>query len=415
MTLGLLFHGYRAECEEADANCGERRARPARRWALLALALGTFGIGTGEFGSNGILQLFARDLGVSISTATTAIEAYAAGVIIGAPLITCLAAKLNRRTLLLAIMVNFIAGNLISASAGSIELLVIGRFITGMTQGVYFGAGAVVATYVFGSGSGGKAFAIVMGGLTVAAIIGSPLTTFISQHFGWQATYLTVAGVGLLTFAALWRWVPRTRELDGGSIRQELGSLRRPRVWLIMGVAALGISSIFAVYTFIGPYVTEAAGVGQAWVPIALASFGLGTAVGNALGGRLADHYEDRGLVLGLRGAIAVLAIIGSFGTSLWILIPAFFGVGATTFAALPTIQVQLTTAAPEAPTLMGAMNLASLNVANLLGALIGAMTISAGLGVPSTAWAGCALTTAGLLLFAVASLHHSHETVPAT
>jgi DHA1 family inner membrane transport protein len=176
-------------------------------------------------------------------------------------------------------------------------------------------------------------------------------------------------------------------------------------MWLIMGVAALGISSIFAVYTFIGPYVTEAAGVGQGWVPIALASFGVGTAVGNAVGGRLADEYEDRGLLLGLGGAIAVLAIIGSFGTSLWILIPAFFGVGATIFAALPTIQVLLRTAAPEAPTLMGAMNLASLNVANLLGALSGAMTIGAGLGVPSTSWAGCALTTAGLLLFVVASL----------
>ena len=415
MSVGTLHHGYRAQCEAADAQCGERRAQPKRALTLFALAFGTFGIGSGEFGSNGILQLFAGDLGVSIPTATTAIEAYAAGVIVGAPLITCLAAELNRRTLLLGIVGNFIVGNLISAAAGSIGLLIVGRFITGLTQGVYFGAGAVVATHAYGSGSRGRAFAIVMSGLTVATIFGSPLGTFIGQNLGWQATYLVVAGIGVLTLLALWVWVPRTSELDGGSIRAELGALRRAQVWLIMGVAALGISSIFAVYTFIGPYITDAAGLDRGWIPVALAVFGVGMAAGNLVGGRLADRDESLGLVAGFGGALPILAVLGLFGTTVRVLLPAFFGVGATMMAAIPTIQVRLTDAAPEAPTLMGAMNLASLNVANLLGALAGGITIAAGLGVPSTAWAGFCLTTAGLLLFVVAVARLSREPVPAT
>src|ERR1700754_1994800 len=172
----------------------ERRhsaATPASRYprlTLLALALGTFAIGTGEFGSNGILQLFAADLDVSIPVATHAITAYAIGVVIGSPAITLLAARINRRTLLLGLVVLFLVGNVLSALAPDIGLLVVFRFIAGSVQGAFFGAGAVVAAYVYGPGRGGKAFATVMGGLTVATVVGSPLSTFIGQHAGWRVT-----------------------------------------------------------------------------------------------------------------------------------------------------------------------------------------------------------------------------------
>jgi predicted MFS family arabinose efflux permease len=337
--------------------------------ALVALALGTFAIGTGEFG--------------------------------GSPAITLLSARVNRRTLLLGLVALFLAGNGLSAVAPDITLLVVFRFLAGSVQGAFFGAGAVVAAYVYGPGRGGKAFATVMSGLTVATIVGSPLGTFIGQHAGWRAMYWTVVAVGLLAGVALVAWLPRTGDLHGRSIAEELGALRRGNVWLMVAVAALGISSIFAVYTFIGPFVTDAARRDASLIPIALTVFGLGMAVGNQLGGRLADRYEHRGLIWGYGGVLVLLVLIGLAGSNLVVLMPCLFGVGATMMAAIPTIQVRLTGFAPDAPTLMGALNLAALNLANALGAIGGALTIDAGWGALSTVWAGFALTTGGLLLYA--------------
>ncbi|MET9250122.1 MFS transporter [Nonomuraea sp. NPDC003709] len=402
----MLNSAYRAQCEAEEARHTPDCATRDTKLTLLALALGTFAIGTGEFGSNGIIQLFAADMGISIPQATYAVTAYAVGVMIGSPVITIVAARLNRKQLLLALILLFIVGNLLSALSANVGMLIAARFITGTVQGAYFGAGAVVAAYVYGPGKGGKAFATVMAGLTIATIVGSPLGTFVGQQAGWQALYVVVAVIGLAAGAAILLWVPATSDLDGGPIAQELGALRRPMVWVIMVVAALGISSIFAVYTFIGPYVTDAARADESLIPVALAVFGVGMAVGNQVGGRLADRYAYRGLVLGYGSVLLFLIAIAATGETIWLLMPALFGVGATMMLAIPTIQVLLTTNAPEAPTLMGALNLASLNLANALGAVGGSITLGAGLGTLSTAWAGLVLTVAGLLLFAITVRH---------
>ncbi|SDM29374.1 MFS transporter, DHA1 family, inner membrane transport protein [Nonomuraea maritima] len=395
---------YEGQCTaEENRHTAAESSLGNPRPTLFALALGTFAIGTGEFGSNGIIQLFAADLDVSIPVATHAITAYAIGVVIGSPAITLLAARVNRRTLLLGLIVLFLVGNTLSALATNIELLVVFRFVAGSVQGAFFGAGAVVAAYTYGPGRGGKAFATVMGGLTVATIIGSPLGTFIGQNAGWRTMYWTVVAIGLLAGAALVTWLPRTDDLRGGSVANELSALRRLDVWLMSAVAALGISSIFAVYTFIAPFVTDAAMQDASLIPIALAVFGLGMAVGNHLGGRVADGYEHRGLIRGYGGVLALLVVIGVAGGNLWILLPCLFGVGATMMFAIPTIQVRLTGFAPDAPTLMGALNLAALNLANSLGAIGGAITLDAGWGTLSTVWAGFVLTSAGLLLYVVA------------
>ncbi|MGV9383645.1 MFS transporter [Nonomuraea sp. NPDC003707] len=402
----MLNSAYRAQCDAEEARHTPDCATRNTKLTLLALALGTFAIGTGEFGSNGIIQLFAADMGISIPQATYAVTAYAVGVMIGSPVITIVAARLNRKQLLLALILLFIVGNLLSALSANVGMLIAARFITGTVQGAYFGAGAVVAAYVYGPGKGGKAFATVMAGLTIATIVGSPLGTFVGQQAGWQALYVVVAVIGLAAGAAILLWVPATSDLDGGPIAQELGALRRPMVWVIMVVAALGISSIFAVYTFIGPYVTDAARADESLIPVALAVFGVGMAVGNQVGGRLADRYAYRGLVLGYGSVLLFLIAIAATGETIWLLMPALFGVGATMMLAIPTIQVLLTKNAPEAPTLMGALNLASLNLANALGAVGGSITLGAGLGTLSTAWAGLVLTVAGLLLFAITVRH---------
>ncbi|MEU0546446.1 MFS transporter [Micromonospora sp. NPDC005979] len=377
-------------------------ARPGPRPALtlLALALGTFAIGTGEFGSNGILQLFAADLGASIPVATYAISAYAFGVMIGSPAITLLAARANRRTLLLGLIVLFLVGNVLSGLAPNIATLVVFRFITGSVQGAFFGAGAVVAAYVYGPGKGSRAFATVMGGLTVATILGSPLGTLVGQQAGWRATYWSVVGLGLLAGAALLVWLPRTDDLHGSSVAHELAALRRREVGLMVAVAALGISSIFAVYTFIGPFVTDAARESASLIPVALAVFGLGMAFGNYFGGRAADQDGSRPLIYGFSCVLVLLVAIAFAGREILILMPALFGVGATMMFAIPAIQVRLTQFAPDAPTLMGALNLAALNLANSLGAIGGAVALGVGWGTLSTVWAGFVLTSAGLVLY---------------
>lgn len=398
----MLEKAYRGQCAAMTVHCTDEAQRRKRGLTLFSLALGSFCIGTSEFASMGILQLFSASLGIDISTATNAIAAYALGVVIGAPLVTLVAARLNRRTLLLCLMGLFIIGNVLSAVATDLGMFALARFVSGMPQGAYFGAGAVVASYIVGPGHAGKAFALIMTGLTVATIIGSPLATFLGQTVGWRNTYFTVAGVAVLAFLALWTCVPRTEALQGGPVVQELASLRKPAVWAMMLVAALGVASIFAVYTFIGPFVTDTAALDQAWIPIALALFGIGMTSGNLIGGRLADTYPTRGLVMGFGSALFVLAVLAAAGGKVWILMPGLFGVGMTMMVAIPTIQVRLTGLAPEAPTLMGAMNLASLNVANAVGAWAGSATISAGYGLLSAVWAGFGLTLLGLLVFAL-------------
>jgi MFS transporter, DHA1 family, inner membrane transport protein len=399
---GMHTAAYRSQCEVEEHRHDGTRSGPRPGLTLFALALGTFAIGTGEFGSNGIIQLFASDLGASLPLATYAVTAYAVGVMIGSPVITVAAARYNRRTLLLGLVGLFVVGNLLSAASVDLGMLIAARFVTGTVQGAYFGAGAVVAAYVYGPGNGGRAFATVMGGLTVATIVGSPLGTFVGQLAGWQAMYLLVVVIALLAGLALLAWVPRTEDLAGSSVAQELGALRRPMVWVMVAVAGLGISSIFAVYTFIGPYITDATGSSPAVVPVALAVFGVGMAVGNQVGGRLADRYARRGLVTGYASVLVFLVVIALGGSSLAVLLPALFFVGATMMLAIPTIQVLLTGYAPEAPTLMGAVNLAALNLANALGAVGGSVALGIGLGTLSTAWAGLVLTLAGLVLFAL-------------
>lgn len=400
----MFNEAYEPQCRSRMTHCTDARQIRRKPLTLLALALGTFCIGTSEFASMGILQLFAASLNLDISTATHAIEAYAFGVVLGGPAVTILAAKLNRKSLLLALMAIFVLGNVLSAVATGLGSFAFGRFVSGIPQGAYFGAGAVVASYIVGPSQGGRAFALVMTGLTVATIVGSPLATLLGQTLGWRNSYLAVSALGVLSLLALWIWVPRSSALDGGPVLKELRALNRASVWAMVAVAAVGVASIFAVYTFIGPLVTDGAGQSSHWIPIALGLFGVGMAAGNVIGGWLADRHPSQGLMTGFGSALIALALLAIGGENTWILMVGLFAVGATMMIAIPTIQVRLTRAAPDAPTLMGAMNLAALNVANAIGAWAGSQAIAHGYGLLSAVWAGFALTLIGLVLFLLVS-----------
>jgi DHA1 family inner membrane transport protein len=241
-----------------------------------------------------------------------------------------------------------------------------------------------------------------MSGITIATVLGAPAGTWIGQQFGWRWAYGAVAALGTLSFVALMVLLPKDGALRGGSIRQELSALRRGKIWGMMLVSALAVASVFSVYTFVGPLVTDVAGMPAEMTPIALALIGVGMAFGNVLGGRLADRYAFRGMVGGFVATLVVLALMALFAQSSIMLLITLTAIGFTMMAAAPSIPLQMMKMAPEAPTLMGALNMASFNVANAIGAAVGGVTIEAGYGLVSPIWAGFVLTIAGLLVFAV-------------
>ncbi|WP_118137007.1 MFS transporter [Oceanicella sp. SM1341] len=373
------------------------------RLALPALALGSFTISTSEFASMGLLPLFAGELGLDVPHATHAITAYALGVVVGAPLLTLAAARMDRRMLLIALMLLAAVANVASALAPDLGLLVLGRFLSGLPQGAYFGAAAVVATRIVGSGRSGSAVAVVMGGITLATVIGAPAGTWIGQEAGWRLAYALIGALSLLSLVALGAGLPRLPGLAGGSVRGELAALTRANIWIMIVITALAIASTFGVYTFVGPLVSGVAGMEDGMVPLALVLIGLGMAVGNVIGGRLADIWTFRAIGLGFGVTMAVLALMGLLAANGPALMVLFFCIGVAVMIGTPSIPVRMMHMAPEAPTLMGALNMAAFNVANAIGAAAGGLTIEAGLGLTSPIWAGLALTGLGLALFAVA------------
>lgn len=380
--------------------------RRHQRLSLFALALGSFVISTSEFASMGLMPLFADDLKLTVPQATNGITAYALGVVIGAPLLTVVAAKLNKRSLLLALMALALLANLFSALAANLGMLIAGRFLSGLPQGAYFGAAAVVATQIVGAKQGGRAVALIMSGITISTIIGAPIGTLIGQLFGWRIAYGTISALSVLSVLALLSWLPDSDDFNGGSIRQELSALRRGNVWGMMLVSALTVASVFSVYTFVGPLVTEVAGMSPTVTPFALSLIGIGMALGNVLGGRLADLYAFRGMVLGFIATLVFLALMGTFAHVPLVLLATLTGMGFTMMVAAPSIPLQMMKMAPEAPTLMGALNMASFNVANAIGAAVGGTTIHAGYGFVSPIWAGFILTSSGLVVFALLYRH---------
>ncbi|MFC0338905.1 MFS transporter, DHA1 family, inner membrane transport protein [Kushneria avicenniae] len=369
--------------------------------ALLALAFGSFVISTSEFASMGLLPLFADGLNLDVPMATNAITAYALGVMAGAPLITIGAASVNKRTLLIILLVVAVLANLLTAVANDLGLLVVARFLSGLPQGAYFGAASVVATAIVGMDRGGRAISLVMGGITFATIVGAPVGTLFGQMLGWRIAYLVIAGLGALATLAIIVWLKPSAAYAGSSLRQELSALGRLSVWGMLVFAAIVVASLFSVYTFVGPLVSHA-GLPESITPIALALIGIGMALGNMLGGYLADRYRFAAMIAGFLVTLVMLAIMAlttSHPASLLIMLAV---TGFTLMVAVPTIPLQMMKLAPEAPTLMGSLNMASFNIANALGAAAGGVAVHAGFGVPSAIWAGSGLTALGLVFFLV-------------
>ena len=382
---------------------------PARvRLALLALALGGFGIGTTEFVAMGLLDNLARDLlpalyatshEDAIAQTGWLITAYALGVVVGAPTIAALSARFPRKQLLLWLLVAFTLATVLSALLPTFELVLVARFIAGLPHGAYFGIATLVAASLMGEGKRGRGVAIVLSGLTIANVIGVPLITLLGQQAGWRIAYLAVASIFALTFVAVALAVPLQAGDKNATLKRELRAFARPQVWLALLTGAIGFGGFFAVYSYVSPVVTQVTGQSEGFVPIALVVIGLGMTIGNLAGGRAADHHV-MGTVFVCFGifVISLAAFAFTAQTTVGLLV-SLFVVGGAASALSPAIQSRLMDVAGDSQTLAAAANHAALNIGNSLGAYLGGVTIAAGLGYLSPSLVGLALCIPGIAL----------------
>ena len=379
----------------------EAPSRTAIALVTLALAVGSFGIGTGEFVIMGLLPNVADTFGVTTPEAGHVISAYALGVVVGAPIIAVLAAKMARRTLLLLMMAIFAAGNISSAFAPTFESFTALRFITGLPHGAYFGVAALVAASMVPVHRRVRAVGQVMLGLTIATLIGTPIATFLGQLLNWRAAFMMVGAIGLATMLLIALFLPKDRVEEGASIARELGALKRIQVWLSLGVAAVGFGGMFSIFSYVATTTTEVAGLGSAMVPVVLALFGIGMNVGNIVGSRLGD-ISIKGTIGGMMiFNIVIMTLFSLTAANPVMLCICVFLIGCG-FAACPAVQTRLMDVAADAQTLAAASNHSAFNIANALGAWLGGLVISWGFTAAATGYVGAVLSVAGLAVFAV-------------
>ncbi len=367
--------------------------------AVLALAMGGFTIGTTEFVTMGLLPEIAGGVSVSIPTAGHVISAYALGVVVGAPVLAFAGAKLPRRGLLLSLMGVYAVANALTAVAGNFGLLTLSRFAAGLPHGAYFGVASLVAAGLAGPGRKGRAVASVMLGLSVAQVAGVPAATWMGQHVGWRSAFWGVTVLAVLTAVMVRAFVPHLEREEGASGWTELAALRNPQVLLTLFAGAIGFGGMFAVYTYISPTVTEVGGLGSSAVPLFLLAFGLGSVGGTWLAGELADWSIFKSLLAGAVGMGLSLLLFALLIPAGWWALGAIFLMAALGSVLVVNLQMRLMLVAGDAQTLGAAMNHASLNLANALGAWLGGLVIAAGLGFRAPAVMGAGLSVLGLLV----------------
>ncbi|MPR08959.1 MFS transporter [Microvirga tunisiensis] len=365
----------------------------------LALAVGSFGIGTGEFAIMGLLPNVAQEFNVTTPEAGYAISAYALGVVVGAPIIAVLAAKLARQTLLLLLMAVFAVGNAVSAVAPSFESFVLLRFLTGLPHGAYFGVAALVAASLVPPNKRTQAVARVMMGLTVATLLGTPVATWFGQILSWRIAFGAVGFMGALTVMLIWLFLPKDKVQEGASPMRELGAFRRKQVWFTLGIGAVGFGGLFSVFSYIASTAMEVAQMPESAVPVMMALFGSGMIIGNLVGA----WFADRNLMATIGGVLAcsvvVMTVLWLTAENPYMLSACVFLVGCSV-AIGPALQTRLMDVAADAQTLAAALNHSAFNIANALGAWLGGLAIAAGYGFASTGWVGAVLAVAGLVVF---------------
>lgn len=379
-------------------------APPLSRGAIilieLALALGGFAIGTGEFSIMGLMPEVARDLSVSEPQVGHVISAYALGVVVGAPVLALLGARLFRRHLLLLLMGCFALGNFASALAPDYASLMLFRFIAGLPHGAYFGIAMLVAASMAPPHKRAKAVSRVLAGLTIAILVGNPLATWLGQHLSWRYAFALVGVIAVTTIAMVALFMPLDRKEVRSSPIGELKAFNRAPIWLAMAIGSIGFAGMFCVFSYVAPTLLEVTGAQPGWIPVTLAVFGAGGILGNMVGGWLFDRLRFKAVAWILAWSTLVLLLFPLAAQHLTSMLLATFALG-TMIALGPALQTHLMDVATGAQTLAAASNHAAFNLANALGPWLGGMAISAGMGWTVTGYIGAVTALLGLALFA--------------
>lgn len=372
--------------------------------ALLALTLSAFAIGTTEFVIVGLIPTMANDLQVSLPSAGLLVSLYALGVAIGAPVLTALTGKWNRKSVLLGVMSLFVIGNLLAWQAPGYPTLVVARILTGLAHGVFFSIGSTIATGLVPKEKAASAIAIMFTGLTVALVTGVPLGTYIGQQFGWQSTFLIVALLGLIALLGSMLLVPRNLpQPPATKLVVQLKVLTQPRLLLVYAITALGYGGTFTAFTFLAPILEQVSGFSTHMISLIMLVYGGSVAVGNLWGGKLADKMGPiKALTLIFTGLAAILLVFNITAFNPLAAVATILIWGAFAFGNVPGLQVYVVKLAerytPDAVDVASGLNIAAFNVGIALGAWGGGMIVAQA-GLMHTPWVGALVVLVALLL----------------
>ncbi|MGR6546526.1 MFS transporter [Paenibacillus tundrae] len=377
--------------------------------ALLALAISAFAIGTTEFISVGLLPLIADDLGISVTTAGLTVTLYALGVTFGAPILTSLTSTVSRKTLLLAIMLVFIAGNTLAALSSGVTLLLIARIITALSHGVFMSIGSTIAADLVPANRRASAIAIMFSGLTVATVTGVPLGTLIGQHWGWRAAFILIVVIGLIALIGNLLLVPSTLERGTRTaFRNQLKLVTNGRLLLAFVITAVGYGGTFVVFTYLSPLLHDISGYAEPTVALILLVYGIAIAIGNILGGKAANRSPLQALFYMFMIQTVILGILYftvPFKTAALVTI---LGMGMLAFMNVPGLQMHVVSLAeryaPQAKDVASAFNIAAFNAGIAIGAYLGGV-ITDSIGLIHTTWVGALMVLTGVILTAWARL----------
>lgn len=379
-------------------------AKSKTAWVLFALAVGGFAIGTTEFATMSVLPLFAHGLGISAPVAGHVISAYALGVVVGAPALAVLGARLDRRDLLIALMALFAVGNTLSALAPNYRWMLVFRFISGLPHGAYFGVAALVATSLVPENRRTVAVGRMFLGLTVATIVGVPFANWLGHAIGWRWSFGFSAFMGALTMTCVRLWAPSTPAAIGASPLRELSALKRTQVWYTLGIGAIGFGGLFAVYTYLANTLASVTHASVGTASFVLSVFGIGMTIGNLVVPMFADRAVMRTAGLLLVWSALTLLAFPLAAPNVWTITIDVFLIGVG--GALGTVlQTRLMDVAEDAQGLAAALNHSAFNTANALGPFLGGLAIAGGFGWTSPGWVGALLALGGLAVWATACL----------
>ncbi|WP_193323277.1 MFS transporter [Erwinia endophytica] len=371
---------------------------------LFALSLGAFAIGLSEFVIMGLLPQVASALHVSLAEGSRFISYYALGVVVGAPLFSLSTARLCRKHQLMCFITLFLLGNVSSMLASNAHGLMISRFLSGLPHGAFLGVAALTAASMVAEHRRGQAVGKVMLGLTLASLLGNPAATVLGEHLNWRWAFACVSILSLVTALLIFKLFPAQQQEERSSPLKELKGLVNVRIWLTLGIAAIGFGGMFAVISYITPILTLSAHLSAFWLPFVLFAFGLGMVLGNLAGGKLADRRIMLSIFCILTWSVMVLSIFPLMVSSVTGIMFGAFLIG-TNLALGTPLQVRLMQVAGKAQTLAATLNHSAFNIANALGATLGAYVVQQGHPMTQTASVGAILPVMGMVIFIFALL----------